>query len=140
MKFCIVVVCTPKKVYHQVTKGPSNQVTSEKDDEQYHRSYNFKLKMQRRRCTVATHINYSDRYVVRAQTFAISRATRFCNDHQQRTRTIATSVGTKFGKFMFLTWTTLYAHALENLPIYSCPHQKKKEKILLVNHVWVCGQ
>jgi hypothetical protein len=27
------------------------------------------------------------RYVVRVQTFAISCATRFCNDHQQSTRT-----------------------------------------------------
>jgi hypothetical protein len=48
MKFCIVVVYTPKKVYHQVTKWPvtrwlsdqvtSDQVTSEKNDEQYRRS------------------------------------------------------------------------------------------------------
>jgi ATP-dependent DNA helicase PIF1 len=29
----------------------------------------------------------SDRYVVRVQTFAVSCATRFCNDHQQSTRT-----------------------------------------------------
>jgi hypothetical protein len=28
MKFCIVVVCTPKKVYHQVTKRPSDQVNN----------------------------------------------------------------------------------------------------------------
>jgi hypothetical protein len=34
--------------------------------------------------------------------FAISCATRFCNDHQQSTRTIATSVWTKFGKFGIL--------------------------------------
>jgi hypothetical protein len=49
MKYYIVVVCTPKKVYHQVT--------SEKDDEQYHRRFNFKWKTQTRRCTVATHSN-----------------------------------------------------------------------------------
>jgi hypothetical protein len=29
MKFCIVVVCTPIKVYHQGTKWPSDQVTSD---------------------------------------------------------------------------------------------------------------
>jgi ATP-dependent DNA helicase PIF1 len=29
----------------------------------------------------------SDRYVVRVQAFAVSCATRFCNDHQQSTRT-----------------------------------------------------
>jgi hypothetical protein len=28
MKFCLVVVCTPKKVYHQVTKNPSDQVSN----------------------------------------------------------------------------------------------------------------
>jgi ATP-dependent DNA helicase PIF1 len=28
MKFCIVVVCTPKKVYHQVTKNSSDQVSN----------------------------------------------------------------------------------------------------------------
>ena len=30
---------------------------------------------------------------------------RFCNDHQHGTRTIASSVRTKFGKSMLLTWT-----------------------------------
>jgi hypothetical protein len=43
----------------------SDQVTSEKDDEQYHRNYNFKWKIQRRRCSVATHSNDSDRYAFR---------------------------------------------------------------------------
>jgi hypothetical protein len=46
-----------------------------------------KWKIQRRRCTVATHSNDSDRYAFRVQTFAVSYATRFCNDHQQNTRT-----------------------------------------------------
>jgi hypothetical protein len=55
IKFFKVVVCTSKKVYHQVTKWPvirwlsdqvtSDQVTSEKDDEQYHRSNNLKWKI-----------------------------------------------------------------------------------------------
>jgi hypothetical protein len=62
-------------------------MTSKKDDEQYHRSYNFKCKIQRRRCTVSTHSNDSDKNVVRVQTFAISCATRFCNDDQQSTKT-----------------------------------------------------
>jgi hypothetical protein len=54
---------------------------------QYHRSYNFKGKIHRGRCTIATHSNDSDRYVVRVQTFAMSCATRFCNDYQQSTWT-----------------------------------------------------
>jgi hypothetical protein len=45
---------------------------------------------------------YSDRYVVRVQTFAISCATRFCNDHQQRTN--------KFGK---KTKNIAYSKALQ---------------------------
>jgi hypothetical protein len=66
----------------------SDQVTSEKEDEQYHRSYNFKWKIQRRRCTVTTHSYDSDRYAFRVQKFAVSCETRFCNDHQQSTRTL----------------------------------------------------
>ena len=42
---------------------------------------------------------------IRIQTSAVSGATRFCNDHQQGTRTIASSEWTKFGKSMLLTWT-----------------------------------
>jgi protein kinase C substrate 80K-H len=46
-------------------------------------------------------------YAFRVQTFAISCAARFCNDHQQSTRTIATSVWTTYGKSMLLIWTTV---------------------------------
>jgi hypothetical protein len=113
------------------------QAFSEKYNEQYHRSYNFKWKVQRIRCTVATHSNDSGRYAFRVQTFAISCATRFCSDHQQSTRTITTSVWTKFGKSMLLTWTTVLAHALENLPIYSCTHQKEKQKILYIQKLFI---
>jgi hypothetical protein len=73
----------------------------------YDRSCNFKWKIQRRRWNVATHSNDSDRYAFRVQTFVTSCATHFCNDHQQSTGTIATSVWTKFGKSMLLTWTTV---------------------------------
>jgi len=49
-------------------------------------------------CTVSTHHNDSNnRYAFRIQTFAISGATCFCNDHQQ-TCHIATSVWNEFGK------------------------------------------
>jgi hypothetical protein len=82
-------------------------VTSEKDVEQYHLSYNFKWKIQRRSGTVATHSNDSDRYAFRVQTFAVFCVTSFCNDHQQSKRPITTSVWTKFGKSMPLTWTTV---------------------------------
>jgi hypothetical protein len=50
----------------------SGQVTSEKDDEQYHRNYNFKWKIQRRRFTVATHSNDSDRYAFRVLAFVMT--------------------------------------------------------------------
>jgi hypothetical protein len=56
---------------------------------------------------VATHSNDPDRHTFRFQIFAISCANRFCNDHQQSTRTIATSVWTKFGKSILLTWKTV---------------------------------
>jgi hypothetical protein len=77
-------------------------VTSEKDDEQYHLSYNFKWKIQRRRCTVATHSNDSDRYAFEFKRlqFPVRLGTRKHKD-------IATSVWTKFGKSMLLKWTTV---------------------------------
>jgi hypothetical protein len=91
-----------------LAKWRSDQVPSQIDDEQYHRSYNFKWKIQRRILTVATHFNNSDRYAFRVQMFSISCAIlRFCNDHQQSTRTIATSVWTNFVKSMLFTWTTI---------------------------------
>jgi hypothetical protein len=71
----------------------SDQVTSEKDDERYYRSYNFKCKIQRGRCTVATHSNI------------------LCDSLLQwpstKHKDIVISVWTKFGKFMLLTWTTV---------------------------------
>jgi hypothetical protein len=73
MKFCIVVVCTPKKVYHQVTKWP--------------------VKKMMNNIIEATILNRKFKgedvllYVVRIQTFAISYATRLWNDHQQSRRT-----------------------------------------------------
>jgi hypothetical protein len=63
-----------------------------------HRSYNYKWKIQRRRCTVATHS--------KIPSFAISCATCFCNDHRQSTRT-SLQMWTKFGKSMLFTWTTV---------------------------------
>jgi hypothetical protein len=65
----------------------------------------FKLKIQRIRCTAATHSNDSGRYVVRVQTIAISWVTRFCNDHQQSTRTSLEVCGLNY---MLLTWSTWY--------------------------------
>jgi len=62
--------------------------------------YNFKWKILRKKCTVATYLNDSDRYAIRIQTFAVSGATCICNNHQQSTGTIATSVRIKLGKSM----------------------------------------
>jgi hypothetical protein len=114
----------------------SDQVTSEKDDEQYHLSHNFKWKIQRRRCTVATYSNDSDRYVVRVKIFAISCATRFCNDHQQSTRTSLKVCGLNLENPCFSNGQLYVACSRVGKPIYSCTHQKKKTKILYIQKLF----
>jgi len=79
---------------------------------------------------VAMHPPDSNRYSIPIQTFAVSCATRLCNDNQQNTRTITTSVWTEFVKSMLLTWIAVCG--LQNLLIYLCTHQKEKQKMLCI--------
>jgi hypothetical protein len=115
------------------------QVTSEKDAEQYHRSYNFKWKIQRRRCTVATQFNDSHRYAFRVQTFAVSCATCFCNDHQQSTRTSLQVCGLNLENPCFSHRQLYVACSRVGKPsdlfVYSI-HQKEKQKILYIQKLF----
>jgi hypothetical protein len=102
MKLYKVVVCTPKKVYYQVTKGPSDQWKT-----WWTISSKLIGKFKGEDVLLPRIPMIPTKYGFRVQTFAISCATRFCNDHQQSTRTIGKSVWMKFGKTMLLTWTTV---------------------------------
>jgi hypothetical protein len=61
------------------------QAFSEKDDEQYHRSYNFKWKIPRRKCTFATHSNDSERYAFRVQTRDVRKQTSSSSNKKNST-------------------------------------------------------
>jgi hypothetical protein len=103
IKCCIVVVCTPKKVYHQVTKWPvirwlSDQVTSEKDDERYHRSYKM-------------YYCHAFQWFWQICRSSSKVCNILCDSLLQwpstKHKDIVISVWTKFGKSMLLTWTTV---------------------------------
>jgi len=81
-----------------------------------------------------TETNDSNKYAFRIQTFAVSGATRLCNDHKQSTRTIATSMWTEFGKSMLLTWTAVCGMLTrrKTFRFFLCMHQKVKQKIGIV--------
>jgi hypothetical protein len=92
----------------------SDQVTSEKDDEQYYRSYNLKWNMpfEFERLQFPVRLAF-------AMTLNKAQGHRYkCVNEIWKIH------APQMDNFMWL------AHALENLPIYSCTHQKKKQKIL----------
>jgi hypothetical protein len=93
-------------------------VTSEKDDEQYHRSYNFKWKIQGEVVLLPR--------IPTDMSFEFKRL-QFC------VRLAFAMTIKKFRKSMILTWTIVcvlqLAHALENVLIYSCTHQNEKKNL-----------
>jgi hypothetical protein len=100
MKFCIVVVCTLKKVYQQVTsdqvtKWPSDQWSSDQwSSDQWKRWWTISSKLQIP--MIPTDMSFEFKclqYPVRLA-FAM-------------TINIVIIVWTKFGKSMLLTWTTV---------------------------------
>jgi hypothetical protein len=99
-----------KWLSHQVTRWLSDQVTSyqvtsEEDDEHYHRSYNFKFKEKMYCCHAFQWFRQICRSSSNVYNFLCDSLLQWPSTNY---KDITISVWTKFGKSMLLTWTTVF--------------------------------